>query len=153
MYNFRVSHQSRVSVWPYEQFEKQVASHLTPAERHDPAKAPIPPYYPDTSEVRRTLARYYDCVTVMDKETGDLLRQLEQDGLAEDTIVFFWPDQGRGLPRGKRVLQDTGLQVPLVPNGVLPAASPWRKWSRVGSSSSRPPRSMTYCGCDGPARQ
>jgi len=114
VFNLMVSHQSRASVWPWEQFEAMIAKALTPAERHAPGLAPVPPYYPDTPLVRRTLARYYDCVTAMDKEVGRILAELAADGLADDTIVFFYGDNGRGLPRGKRTLYDTGLHEPLM---------------------------------------
>ncbi|MFA5193260.1 MAG: sulfatase-like hydrolase/transferase [Verrucomicrobiia bacterium] len=114
VFNLMTTHQSRTSVFPHEQFEKMVGSRLAPEERHDPAKAPVPPYYPDTSESRRMLARYYDCITAMDKEVAALLRALDEDGLANDTIVFFYSDNGMGIPRGKRCLFDTGLWEPLI---------------------------------------
>jgi len=53
-------------------------------------------------------------VTLMDREAGRLLRELEEDGLAEDTIVFFFSDHGAGLPRSKRWLYDSSLRVPLL---------------------------------------
>lgn len=87
---------------------------LDPAERHDPAAAPVPPYYPGTPTARRTMARVHDCITAMDKHAGKILAELERDGLKDDTVVFFWPDHGQGIPRGKRTLWDTGLKVPLV---------------------------------------
>jgi hypothetical protein len=74
----------------------------------------VPPYYPDTELARRTLARYYDCVRIMDKEVGAILQELADDDVADDTIVFFYADHGMGLPRGKRTLFDTGMQVPLI---------------------------------------
>lgn len=114
VFNLMVSHQSRASVWSFEQFENMISKVLEPAQRHDPARAPVPPYYPDTPTVRRTLARYYDCVTAMDKEAGRILAELDADGLAEDTVVFFYGDNGMGLPRGKRTLYDTGLHEPLI---------------------------------------
>lgn len=114
IFNDMVSHQSRTMVWPYAQFKKDVQSDLTAEERHDPDKAPVPPYYPDTPVVRRTVARFYDCVTVMDRHTGRLLAQLEADGLADDTIVFFYSDHGSGMPRHKRALLDSGMHVPLL---------------------------------------
>ncbi len=114
VFNDMTSHQSRTMVWPYEQFQREVQSRLKPEEIHDPAMAPVPPYYPDTPVVRKTIARYYDCLTVMDKNVGRLLRQLEEDGLAENTIVFFYSDHGSGMPRHKRALFDTGLHVPLL---------------------------------------
>ena len=87
---------------------------LEPHEKHDPAKGVLPPYYPDTPVVRRDWAQYYDIITLMDKQVADILKQLEEDGLAEDTIVWFWGDHGRGLPRGKRWIYDSGLHVPLM---------------------------------------
>lgn len=114
VFNLMTTHQSRASVWSAEQFEREVGAKLTPGERHDPAKAPLPPYYPDTPEARRTWARYHDCLTAMDKEAGALLKQLAEDGLDNDTIVFFYGDNGMGLPRGKRCLWDTGLHEPLL---------------------------------------
>lgn len=114
VFNLMTSHQSRTMVWPYEQFQSEVQSRLSPAEIHDPAKAPVPPYYPDTPLIRREIARYYDCVTAMDQEVGAILKQLEADGLADDTIVFFYSDHGSGMPRHKRALLDTGMHVPLL---------------------------------------
>ncbi len=112
--NLMTTHQSRTSVWPYEEFEKKIASQLPQDKRHDPAQAPVPPFYPDTPLVRRGLARYYDCISVMDQQVGSILKRLEADGLKENTIVFFYSDHGMGMPRGKRVLQDSGLKVPLM---------------------------------------
>jgi arylsulfatase A-like enzyme len=81
---------------------------------HDPAKAPVPAYHPDTPEVRRDWAQYYDVVSEADADAGRILQQLDEDGLAESTIVFFYADHGSGLPRGKRWPYNSGLQVPLV---------------------------------------
>jgi len=60
------------------------------------------------------VARFHDCVTAMDQEVGDILRQLKEDGLAENTIVFFFSDHGSGMPRHKRALLDSGMHVPLL---------------------------------------
>jgi arylsulfatase A-like enzyme len=114
VFNLMETHQSRASVWPFEEFEKQIGAQLADEDRHAADGAPVPPYYPDTPLVRRTLARYYDCISVMDQQVGRILQQLEQDGLADSTIVFFYGDHGAGLPRGKRTLYDSGLRVPLL---------------------------------------
>jgi uncharacterized sulfatase len=82
--------------------------------QHDPARAVLPPYYPDTPAVRRNWARYYDQVTKMDAQAAAFLKQLEDDGLAESTAVFFYGDHGRGLTRGKRWVYDSGIRVPLL---------------------------------------
>ena len=81
---------------------------------HDPDKVVVPPFYPDTPVVRRTLAKYYDNVAAMDAQAGKILDRLKQDGLTDNTVVFFWADHGRGLPRYKRWPYDTGLHVPLI---------------------------------------
>ena len=93
---------------------RKVTAALAPGARHDPAQAHLPPYYPDTPPVRKDWARYYDLISVMDGQVKAILQQLEDDGLADRTIVFFWGDHGRGLPRGKRFVYDSGLKVPLI---------------------------------------
>lgn len=114
VFNLMTTHQSRSNAWPHEQFEREIGAQLEAAARHDRAKLTLPPYYPDTTETRRTWARYRDCITLMDRQAGKILAELAADGLADDTIVFFFSDHGMGLPRGKRTLYDSGLQVPLL---------------------------------------
>ena len=114
IFNLMISHQSRSMVWPYSRFKDEVQSALSPGDIHDPNKVTLPPYYLDTPLIRRELARYYDCVTAMDIQVGMLLKQLEDDGLAENTIVFFYSDHGSGMPRHKRTLLDSGMHVPLI---------------------------------------
>ncbi len=110
--NLNVTHESRLFATD-EAFAKE-ARHLRPGDWHDPLKATLPPYYPDTPEVRRNWARYYDMVTEMDHQVGEILRDLAADGLADSTIVFFFSDHGRGFPRAKRWAYDSGIRVPLI---------------------------------------
>ena len=56
----------------------------------------------------------YDNIADMDSQVSEILRQLDEDGLADNTIVFFWSDHGDGVPRAKRSLYDSGLRVPLM---------------------------------------
>ena len=99
-----------------------------PDDPTSPAAVQVPPYYPDTPAVREDLARHYDNIREMDREVGDVLAQLEADGLAESTIVIWTTDHGDGLPRAKRELFDSGIRVPMVirwpeayrPDGVRP---------------------------------
>ena len=81
---------------------------------HDPAKVRVPAYHPDTPEVRRDWALYYDSVTAADADAGAVLAQLAADGLADDTIIFYWADHGSGMPRSKRWPSNSGLHVPLL---------------------------------------
>lgn len=81
---------------------------------HDPEKAPIPPYHPHTPEMKRDWAQYYDRITQMDTWVGGILDELEREGLAENTIVFYYSDHGGVLGRSKRFLYESGLRVPLI---------------------------------------
>ena len=113
VFNFTSTHQGQIN-GSDEDFFTKYRSKLKPQECHDPAKVPLPPYYPDTPVVRKIWTRYYDLITFMDKQVGDLLRRLKDDGLADNTIVFFFADHGLGVPRHKRTLYDSGLHVPLM---------------------------------------
>ena len=114
VFNLMTSHQSRSMVWSHEKFKNEIQSKLREDQIHHPHKIKIPPYYPDTPIVRKTVARFHDCVTAMDREVGEILEQLKEDGLAENTIVFFFSDHGSGMPRHKRALLDSGMHVPLL---------------------------------------
>jgi arylsulfatase A-like enzyme len=114
IFNLMTSHQSRSMVWAYDKFEDEVQSKVSLEHRHNPKKIHLPVYYPDTPVVRKTVARFYDCVTAMDAEVGAILKQLKQDGLDQDTIVFFYSDHGSGMPRHKRALLESGMRVPLM---------------------------------------
>ncbi len=81
---------------------------------HDPAKVRVPAYHPDTPEVRKDWAQYYDVVSEADADAGERLKELADAGLTEDTIVFYYADHGAGMPRNKRWPYNSGLQVPLV---------------------------------------
>lgn len=107
-----VTHESQIDA--DEALCQRNTSRLLPHQRHDPDAAPLPPYYPDTPVFRQAWARYSDNITAMDYWAGDLLRQLEEDGLVNDTLVVFWSDHGRGMPRAKRWPYDSGLRVPLL---------------------------------------
>jgi arylsulfatase A-like enzyme len=74
----------------------------------------VPPYYPDIPEVREDMAKHFDNIYAMDMWVGDMMDQLEADGLLDNTIVVFFSDHGDGLPRAKRWVYDSGIKVPLI---------------------------------------
>lgn len=95
--------------------ESQIRNKINKADQiHDPSKAPIPAYHPDVEETRKNWAQYYDRITMMDKRAGQNLKELEQAGLHNDTIVFYYGDHGSGMPRSKRWPYNSGLHVPLI---------------------------------------
>jgi len=124
VFNYTGTHESQIRTRPH-------------AWKHDPAKAPVPPYHPDTKEVREDWAQYYDNITEMDGWFAEKLQQLDEQGLTDNTIVFFYGDHGSGMSRNKRWLYNSGLRVPLlifVPEKfrhLVPADSP------VGGTSRR----------------
>jgi arylsulfatase A-like enzyme len=101
VFNFQISHESQIRVRPHSPV-------------HSADKVPVPPYHPDTPEVRRDWAQYYDKISEMDLQVGKLLAQLKEDRLEEDTIVFYYGDHGSGMPRSKRWLYQSGLLVPMI---------------------------------------
>ncbi len=81
---------------------------------HDPDQMPVPPYHPDTPEVRRDWAQHYNGISQVDARFGELMQELEASGLADDTIVFYYADHGSGMPGHKRWPHNRGLHVPLI---------------------------------------
>ncbi len=104
VFNFGESHESRLFPARWKDRDPQT----------DPAAVQLPAYLPDVPEIRRDMARYYDCLEAMDARVGQVLNELEADGLADDTIVFYFGDHGGSLPRGKSFTYDSGTHVPLV---------------------------------------
>ncbi len=80
----------------------------------DPAKVFVGPQHPDTPLFRYTYARYHDCIRKLDEQIGAVVDRLKQDGLLEDTFIFYFGDHGGVLPRSKGYIYETGLHVPLV---------------------------------------
>jgi uncharacterized sulfatase len=101
IFNSTKSHESQLRKRPHEAVV-------------DPARVRVPPYHPDTPEVRQDWAQYYDTVAAADADAGAHLKELEQAGLADETIVFYYGDHGSGMPRSKRWPCNSGLRVPLV---------------------------------------
>jgi arylsulfatase A-like enzyme len=115
----------------------------------------LPPYYPDTPAVRADIARHYNNIAYMDGEVGDVLRQLEADGLADSTIVIWTTDHGDGLPRAKRELFDSGIRVPMIirwPEAYRPAGfEPGTVDGRLISFVDLAPTILSLAGVPAPA--
>lgn len=87
---------------------------LPPEQRHDPSEVRLPPFYPESPEMRRIMAGMHDLASVFDHRVGELIQTLQEDGDFDKTILFVFGDHGNGLPRYKRWLNDSGLRVPLI---------------------------------------
>ncbi len=80
----------------------------------DPAKVKLPPYYPDHPTARADWAMYLDAANQLDRKIGAVLKRLEDEGLSQSTIVFFFGDNGQCHVRGKQWLYEGGIHVPLL---------------------------------------
>lgn len=80
----------------------------------DPESVKLADYFPNTAKFRYTHARYHDRMAVIDEIVGSTISKLKEDGLLEDTFVFYFGDHGGVLPRGKGYIYESGLHVPLV---------------------------------------
>lgn len=85
-----------------------------PPEIVKPEDVSVPPYYPDHPVFREEIAHHYNTILKMDEILGNILTRLEEDGLDENTIVFFFSDHGMRLPRHKQFLYEGGIRVPLI---------------------------------------
>ncbi len=74
----------------------------------------LPPYYPQTDLAKRDWANGLEAAQIVDREVGKVLNRLEEEGLADNTIVIIIGDNGRCMPRGKQFLYDGGIKVPII---------------------------------------
>lgn len=153
VFNHGVSHESLLHK-PEAEFDALCAAwHV---ERCDPGKVPIPAYHPDIPEFRADWARYYDAVAVLDAQIAERLKELEEDGLAESTVVFFWGDHGTGITRGKRWVYESGTRVPLIARfpkayAYLAPGKPGTVESRLVSLMDLGPSMLSLAGIPIPA--
>ncbi|NJX16376.1 sulfatase-like hydrolase/transferase [Tamlana crocina] len=114
VFNFAESHQSRTMSWTFEQYQKHVWNHLPEEDKIADDAFDMPPFYNDTPEMRKQFARVYNSIKLTDNRIGELLQKLEEDGLKDDTIIFFYADHGEGIPRAKTNGINLGYRVPFV---------------------------------------
>ncbi len=103
IFNIEVTHESRI--WAKAKDSLWVDDNLD---------VPIPPYLPTTDSAKMDVRRMYSNIKEMDHRVGEILSELEEDGLLENTIIFWYTDHGGPLPRQKRLNYDSGLRVPMM---------------------------------------
>ena len=106
VFNINLTHESKL--WKHQDKPLTV----------DPRSVIVPPYLPDVDAMRTTVARNYSNIELMDKKVGQILQQLKEDGLYDNTIIFFYSDHGGPLPRQKREAYDSGLKVPMMVKAI-----------------------------------
>lgn len=164
-YTFEITHE--VNIWPdstkerfFAEFEidkKTLAPDVLkrPAFNEqfkvDPKKVKVPPFLPETTLSREHIARLYDNISRMDVQIGEILKNLKEDGLLENTIIMFMSDHGDCLPRSKRWIYDSGIKSPLIihyPEKYRPIQSP--KDANLYSFVDLPPTVLELAGIQVP---
>ncbi|MFK7925912.1 MAG: sulfatase [Bacteroidia bacterium] len=102
IFNIEVTHESRI--WSKAEDSLWVDENL---------EVPVPPYLPDNEIGKNDVRRMYSNIKEMDHRVGELIAELEADGLLENTIIFWYTDHGGPLPRQKRLLYDSGMRLPM----------------------------------------
>lgn len=80
----------------------------------DPDYVKVPEPLPNTPEIRRDMAEYMTLLEETDRNIGQVLRVLEREGHADNTIVIFTTDHGIAFPYMKCSLKDSGIGVSLI---------------------------------------
>ncbi|MCH6258488.1 sulfatase [Puniceicoccaceae bacterium K14] len=112
--------QSLTSNQPFFQVINFGSSHESKAQGdvnntlHDTQDTQLRAYHPDIEAIRKNYAKYHDAVSKMDSDIGEALKNLEAQGLSENTIVIYNSDHGGVLPRSKRFLYRSGIHCPLI---------------------------------------
>jgi len=115
VFNSIHSHQSRTMTNPWGDYQVKVLNELD-EDRITPVDAPfeMPAFYRDSPEMRKQMSRVYNSISLTDQQFGDILKQLELDGLRDSTIIFCFSDHGEGIPRGKGSSLGLGYRVPFI---------------------------------------
>ena len=106
MQSFGMSHESSLHFRKQQMDVEQLTTR--------PDQVTLFPYHPDTPTFRYTAARYHDRMHTIDQAIGRVIEQLREDGLLENTFIFYFGDHGGVLPRSKGYIYESGLHVPLV---------------------------------------
>ncbi len=105
VHNIETTHESRL--------------HFTEEDRQTPTTTDansfeVQPKHPNTELFKYTNAYYRDKIQEMDTEVGEVVNALKEDGLLDNTFIFYYGDHGGVLPGSKGYLYETGLHVPMV---------------------------------------
>lgn len=106
---------------PHRDYEENISAHPTRL-----ADVVVPRHLSDTLPVRREFALYYDEIQRLDRFVGDVLAELDLQGVAENTMIVFMSDNGRPFPRDKTTVFDGGIKTPLIvrwPGHALPGSA------------------------------
>ena len=102
VFNFNVTHESRI----WSNHKKHSSNEIN--------KVNLPPFFPNNNTIKNDFVTNYKNIEKLDKQLGEIINQLKEDGLYENTVIFFFSDHGGPFPRYKRSIYDSGLKCPLI---------------------------------------
>jgi arylsulfatase A-like enzyme len=101
----------------FGQIQLRGGKYTNPPVVIEPSEVSVPPYYPDHPVYRSEIANHYNTILKMDQSVREIISKLKEDGLYENTVIFFFSDHGMRLPRHKQFLYEGGIRVPLIVAG------------------------------------
>ena len=102
VFNFNVTHESRI----WNNYKKHSSDEIN--------KVILPPFFPNNKTIKNDFVTNYKNIEKLDEQVGEIINQLKEDGLYDNTVIFFFSDHGGPFPRFKRSIYDTGLKCPLI---------------------------------------
>jgi len=96
----------------------------------------VPPWLPDTPEVRAELAQYWQSIARLDRGVGRLVELLKETGQYENTLIVYVSDNGAAFPASKTTFYDPGIRLPCIvrpprcaiPGSVRDELIAWYDW-------------------------
>ena len=111
---FIQKHKDRPFFYYHALLHTHVPFWSSPDFRYDSSEVVLPPYFDEDADLRADLAQYYSAISDQDREIGRILDALDNEGLADETIVIFTSDNGPPYARAKATLYEWGVREPLI---------------------------------------
>jgi len=130
---------------PHRVFQKDIGHRYG----KKPTDARVPPYLPDTDEVRLDLINYAAHIEWFDQHLQRMIVYLEEAGELDNTLIVVTSDNGMAFPRAKASCYDSGTHMPLAMrwDGVI---KPGRIVEDFVSLSDIAPTFLQIAGLDVP---
>lgn len=106
----------------------------------------IPPWLQDTPAVREDLAAFQATIRYFDERVGEILRAVEESGIADNTLIIMTSDHGMPYPGAKWTVRKAGIEVPFIAYKPNSAFSGGRVLDDIVSNVDVLPSLLEYIG-------
>ena len=114
-------------------------------------EVPLPAYFPDLPAIRKAWTEHYNAARGADVRVAAILKQLEDDGELENTIVFFFSDHGNNQSvRHKQFCYEGGVHIPLMIRGNHPALKAGTVREEIIGALDIPATTLAFGGAEMP---